>query len=201
MSVSRTTMDAVAGVRLTRRMETTRTTARPAPAARRTPVDVTTVVLLGATLCTGLMAGLFYAYSVSVMPGLSGASDRTVVETMQRINVAILNGWFGVVLGGAVVLAAGAALLVLRSDDRAPLRWVLLGLGLYVGVLVVTSAASIPLNDRLAAAGDPASIGDLAAVRHAFETGWVRWNLVRTVLCTGAFGALAWALLLRGRDT
>lgn len=201
MSVSLPAMDALTGVRLTRRMETTRPRTRPAPTSRRTPVDVTTVVLLGATLCTGLMAGLFYAYSVSVMPGLSGASDRTVVETMQRINVAILNGWFGVVFGGAVVLAAAAALLVLRSDDRAPLRWVLLGLGLYVGVLVVTSAASVPLNDRLAAAGDPDRIGDLAAVRQAFETTWVRWNLVRTVLNTGAFGALAWALVLRGRSS
>ncbi len=164
-------------------------------------MDVTTAALLGATLCTGLMAGLFYAYSVSVMPGLSGAGDRTVVETMQRINVAILNGWFGIVFGGALVLSAAAALLVLRSSDRAPLRWVLLGLALYAGVLVVTAAASIPLNDRLAAAGDPGRIADLSAVRQAFETSWVRWNLLRTVLCTGSFCTLAWALLLRGRSS
>lgn len=201
MRLSLRTMDRLAPLRLTGCMETT-THPTPAPAPHRSrPVDVTTAVLLGATLCTGLMAGLFYAYSVSVMPGLSGAADRTVVETMQRINVAILNGWFGLVFGGALVLSAAAVLLVLRSGDRAPLRWVLLGLALYAGVLVVTVAANVPLNDRLAAAGAPDRIGDLAAVRHAFETTWVRWNLVRTVLCTGAFGALAWSLLLRGRSS
>ena len=116
MPASRSTMDAPTGAGLTGGMETAPAPAALAPSpSRRTTVDVTTAVLLGATLCTGLMAGLFYAYSVSVMPGLSGAADRTVVETMQRINVAILNGWFGVVFGGALVLTAAGAQLVLTA--------------------------------------------------------------------------------------
>jgi hypothetical protein len=39
----------------------------------------------------------------------------------------------------------------------------------------------------------------LAAVRARFEATWVRWNAIRTVLNTTAFGCLTWALVLAGR--
>ncbi len=68
-------------------------------------------------------------------------------------------------------------------------------------MLAVTAAANAPLNHRLAAARDPSRNADLAAVRQAFETTWVRGNLVRTVLCTGAFSSLVRALVLRGRSS
>ena len=42
---------------------------------------------------------------------------------------------------------------------------------------------------------DPAAT---AAGRRAFETRWVRWNVVRTVTSTGSFTALAAALLVVG---
>jgi uncharacterized membrane protein len=48
--------------------------------------------VLGAALrAMGLIAGLFYAYACSVMPGLADADDRTVIDAMQQINEAIEN--------------------------------------------------------------------------------------------------------------
>jgi uncharacterized membrane protein len=44
-----------------------------------------------ATVGMGLLAGLFYAYACSVMPGLGQADDRTVVDAMQQIDEAIQN--------------------------------------------------------------------------------------------------------------
>ena len=47
---------------------------------------------------------------------------------------------------------------------------------------------------------DADRIADLAQVRKEFnEEKWVRWNLVRVVTTTSAFGCLAWALVLLGR--
>jgi uncharacterized membrane protein len=67
-------------------------------------------------------------------------------------------------------------------------------------VFVITLAVHVPLNDRIKAAGDPDRIADLAPVRKRFnEARWIRWNIVRTVACTTAFGCLAWALVLHGR--
>ena len=51
----------------------------------------------------GLLAGLFYAYSVSVVPGLGQADDRTLVDGMQQINEAIENPVFFVGFLGAPV--------------------------------------------------------------------------------------------------
>jgi uncharacterized membrane protein len=156
---------------------------------RRTVTGWGTASLVAAVITNGLMAGLFAAYSYAIMPGLGRGGDRTFVEAMQQTNAAILNGWFGICFGGAVVFAAAAVLLHL---GRPGLPWIVAGLVLYVAVLVVTFRINVPLNDALAAAGP-----DLAAARAAFEGTWVRWNVVRAVLSTGAFGCLVGALVSR----
>ncbi|MER5864939.1 anthrone oxygenase family protein [Kitasatospora sp. NPDC002040] len=157
-------------------------------------------VLLVATLTMGLSAGLFFAYSCSVMPGLAKADDRTFVETMQRINVAILNGWFMLVFLGAIVFTLLAVVLQFRGGDRRLLPWLIAAAVLYTVVLMVTGAVNVPLNDQLAAAGSLDRIPDAAAVREAFETTWVRWNTVRTVAATAGFGCLVAALVTGGRN-
>lgn len=155
--------------------------------------------LLAATLTVGLIAGLFYAYSCSVMPGLRRTDDRAFVEVMQRINVAIINGWFLACFLGGALLTALALVLHLRADGRPVVPWIAAGLVLYVAMLVITGRVNVPLNNELMAAGSPDSAAELAAVRERFEAKWVRWNLARTVLSAGAFGCLAWALVLHGR--
>jgi uncharacterized membrane protein len=156
--------------------------------------------LVLATVATGLMAGLYFAFSCAVMPGLGQTDARTFVAAMQRINVAILNGWFAAAFGGALLLTGVAAALHFGADVRAALPWILAALVLYAATLVLTIGINVPLNDQLVAAGDPDGIADLAAVRAAFEGRWVRWNLVRTLLGVAAFGSLAWALVVHGRS-
>jgi uncharacterized membrane protein len=157
--------------------------------------------LVAATIAMGLASGLFYTFACSVMIGLGQADDRTFVEAMQRINVGILNLWFAASFGGAFVLTAIAAVVSLRVDGRPALPWIVAALTLYVGTLVITFFVNIPLNDQLAAAGEPDRIADLRAVRQRFEGRWVRWNVVRALTSTAAFGCLAWALVLHGRGT
>lgn len=158
-----------------------------------------TVVLVGATLTTGLGAGLFYSYSCSVMPGLARADDRTFVEAMQRINVAILNGWFMISFLGSLVLIGVAGVLELRNGDRTVLLWIVAAAVFQLVMLVITGVFNVPLNDKLAAAGRPDGVADLAAVRASFENAWVRWNLVRTLASVAGFGCICWALRLSGR--
>ena len=155
--------------------------------------------LVAATITTGLMAGLFYAYSCSVMLGLRQTDDRTFITAMQRINVAILNGWFAIIFGGSVVLMTLAAALHLPRDARPVLPWIVAALVLYLVALVITFTVNVRLNNELAAAGDPDRIADLAAVRERFEARWIRWNVARTVASTASFACLAWALVQHGR--
>jgi uncharacterized membrane protein len=156
--------------------------------------DIRSIVLLAATVVTGLMAGLYFAFSVAVMPGLGRSDDRTFVEAMQRVNVAILNGWFGLAFGGALVLGVVAAVLHRGGDGRPALPWIVAGVVLYGVSLLITMGLSVPLNDRLAAAGAPDRIHDLAAVRARFESAWVHWNIARTLVTTASLVCLAWAM-------
>ncbi|GGM07083.1 DUF1772 domain-containing protein [Dactylosporangium sucinum] len=156
-----------------------------------------TTVLAAATLLVGLSAGVFFAYSTSVMLALKRVDDRTFVDVMQKINAAILNGWFLTVYVGALLAAVAAALLHLSGGHRRALPWLIAAAVLYGVVFVVTAAINVPLNNRLDAAGPVAGIADLSAVRASFEADWVRWNLVRTVASAGALLTLAVALLRR----
>jgi uncharacterized membrane protein len=164
-------------------------TARPAPG----------LSLAGAALTMGLLAGFFYAYSVSVMPGLAEADDRTVVDAMQEINEAVENPFFMLSFLGAPALTLTALIVERRSGSREVARWILAALVLCGVALLVTGALNIPLNDDLADAGDPGRIADLGSVREDFEDPWVAWNVVRTVACTAALGCLCYALLLQRR--
>ncbi|MEU4538223.1 anthrone oxygenase family protein [Streptosporangium sp. NPDC023825] len=158
------------------------------------------VALVAAAVTVGLTAGLFYAYACSVMPGLARVDDRTFVSTMQRINVAILNGWFAACFGGGLVLTVLSAVLHLQTDGRPVLPWIVAALVLYVVMLAITMGINVPLNNALDAAGDPDRVADLAAVRERFEAAWVRWNLIRTLACVAAFGCITWALVVYGRS-
>ncbi|MFD6418456.1 DUF1772 domain-containing protein [Streptomyces sp. NPDC060194] len=142
--------------------------------------------LLAATLCTGLRAGLLAGFAYAVMPGLAGTSDRTFVEAMQGVNAAIVNPVFMVPFLGAVPLLGRAAVLARRGPDRAALPSLVAALALYGAAFAVTGGFNVPLNDALAAAGDP----------DRFEGGWVFWNAVRALLHTGAFACTARALML-----
>ncbi|MGV9777606.1 anthrone oxygenase family protein [Streptosporangium sp. NPDC003464] len=157
-----------------------------------------TATLAASTLTMGLTAGLFYSFACAVMLGLSRTDDRSFISAMQWINVKILNGWFALAFAGALILTIAAGALHLSGGGRPVLPWIVAGLVLYGVVLVVTFTVNVPLNDQLAAAGDPAAIADPAAVRQAFEAKWVRWNTVRAVASTAAFGCLVWALIVHG---
>ncbi|MFE7746277.1 DUF1772 domain-containing protein [Nocardia sp. NPDC057455] len=154
--------------------------------------------LVLATLATGLIAGLFYAYANSVMPALARTDDRAMIDVMQKINVVIINPWFMIAFLGTVGFTVLAAALHLGREHRSTLIWIVLALVLNVIAFGVTSGLNVPLNDQLAAAGDPGSITDLAAVRADFEAAWVRWNIARGVFHTLAFLALCGALFVAG---
>lgn len=151
---------------------------------------MSTTVLIIATIAAGLVAGLFYAYACSVMPGLARGDDKTYVEAMRGINVAIINPVFMLSFLGAPVLAAVAGLMHLGSG--ATLWWIVAAFACLVAMLVVTGVVNIPLNNALDAGGDA-----YAEVRERFEASWVRWNVVRAVVSSAGFGCLVGALVSR----
>lgn len=159
---------------------------------------VANTTLISATVCVGLVAGLLGAFAIAIMPALRGAGDRTFVETMQRINVSILNPVFLGAYVGGLLLSAAAVVLFWVDDERGAVPWVVAGLVLYLAVLVITDRINVPLNVQLDAAGDPSQITDLGAVRRRFEDRWVTWNAIRSVVNVAAFSCLAIGVWVAG---
>lgn len=149
------------------------------------------VLLLAAVAC-GLQAGTFYTWASGVMPGLARVDDRTFVQSMQQVNLAIVNPVFMLTFLGAPTLA----LLAIATTGGAARPWAIAAAVLAVATVLITGAGNVPLNVALEAVGhratDPTT---LSAARRAFEDGWVRLNIVRTLTATGSLVCIAAALL------
>ncbi len=158
-----------------------------------------TLLLLLATLTTGLVAGVYLFYAHTVMPGLGRSGDRTFVAGFQALDRAILNPWFMVTAFlGAPILTAAAAPFYLSEPARGVLVWIVVALVLDIVTIVITVGVNVPANDRLKAVGEVDEVRAATARSEFDERRWVRWNLVRVVLSVGGFGALLWSLVLAG---
>lgn len=155
-----------------------------------------TMTLIAATVTTGLMAGIYFAFSCAVMLGLAGTSDAAFIDTMQQINQKILNIWFLAVFLGSVALPAVAAVLTGIDGDTGVLRWAIAATIFAIVSFGITVGRNVPLNNALDNAGRVESISDVPQVREAFEEPWVRWNLYRTIASTLALVTLVRAVML-----
>jgi uncharacterized membrane protein len=159
---------------------------------------VRALLLGGATLTTGLVAGVFYAYSVSVDPGLAAQTDASYVATMQEINERIQNPLFFASFFGAVLFLLAA--LVVHLPRLRSGRFLLISLAclLYIGGgFLLTAFINVPMNNQLATVDSEAPARILSQAREAYEGPWDFWNGIRTIFSTLSFAALIWASLLR----
>ncbi|MEU8969752.1 anthrone oxygenase family protein [Streptomyces monashensis] len=151
------------------------------------------VLVVAGVLGTGLMAGVFCAFSVFVMRGLAALPPAQGVAAMKAINVAAVRPPFMAVFGGAAVLSAMIAVVtfvVWPGDGTVEL---LLGSALYLfGSFGLTVVANVPRNDRLARLTPGAP--EAAVYWPVYVREWTFWNHVRTV--TSAASALVYVLAL-----
>jgi len=157
---------------------------------------LTTVLAVVSVVGCGLVAGLMFAFSVSVMTALGRLPAAQGIAAMREINVAILNPAFALVFGGTTLSCLVLAAIAAFTLDRPGARWCLAGTLLFlIGVVVVTAVVNVPMNDALAAV-DPA--GETCAELWArYLTQWSAWNHMRTLTACGATALLALALLRR----
>lgn len=152
-----------------------------------------------ATLTTGLIAGVFYAYSVSVNLGLAAQPDASYVATMNAITERIENPLFFASFLGAVVFLLAALAAHYSRRPRSGRFWLIaLACVLYIGgSFLLTAFVNVPMNEELARVASDVSTGELSRARAAYEEPWNFWNGVRTVFSFLAFLVLVGACLLR----
>jgi uncharacterized membrane protein len=160
------------------------------PATSGTPL-ATAIVLIAATMLTGMATGLIALYAHTIMPGLKKTDDHTFVAAFQALDRAVYNPWFMATFFGPLLLLGVAVVQHLGVGHRAALPWTSAAFVLYLVGVIVTMAVNVPLNDALKAAGDPNQI-NVAEARAAFnESKWMAWNHVRLFTSTSALLIIA----------
>jgi uncharacterized membrane protein len=138
---------------------------------------------LVAALGCGLMAGLFFAFSVSVMKALARLPSAEGIAAMQSINAAIINPVFlATFFGTAATCVLVMIASLLRSHDPAAV-YLLIGGALYlVGTFLVTLVFNVPKNRALASV----AAAEGASLWADYLSKWTAWNHVRAAAALAA---------------
>lgn len=148
-----------------------------------------TAILIITTLFSGLMAGLFYAWSISVTPGLAKIDNTSYLKAFQSMNRAILNPVFFLAFFGLAVLLIYMSFKTFGSPQTSQ-QWMILSAAvLYLGgIMFVTIFGNIPLNNSLESLQiETMTPAQMTAFRETFESKWNRLNMIRTICSSLSF--------------
>lgn len=146
-------------------------------------MTIANVFLVATTLCVGLMAGLFYSYSCSVVPGLGALSNTEYISAMQSINRAIQNPVFFIIFFGSLILLPICSYMKYSHPISTQFWLVIAATVIYIsGCFAITIFGNIPLNNSLdkfdLAHQSPDAI---TLQRTLFESRWNNLNIIRTL--------------------
>ena len=144
--------------------------------------DTQTIVLVLATLLTGLTAGLCFTWNNAVTPGVGQLPDVGYLRSFQEMNRAIINPIFLIVFFGPFFLHI-ANIFLFKTSSGIILWLVMASAALYIfGLVVVTIFGNVPLNEILDKTDlMQASAEEIKLIRDKFEVKWNRFHLIRTV--------------------
>jgi uncharacterized membrane protein len=146
-----------------------------------------------AAMGSGLIAGVFFAFSTFIMKALARRPAAEGLAAMQQINIVVINPVFlGAFLGTAALCVITAIGAVVRWG-RPGAAYLLTGAVLYlVGTFLVTMFGNVPLNNALARLDPDAADAPQNWANYAGR--WTIWNHVRTLAALLAMAAFVAAL-------
>jgi uncharacterized membrane protein len=146
-----------------------------------------------AVVGTGLMGGVFFAFSSFVMRALASLPPPQGIVAMQSINITVVNPLFMTALFGSTAVCALLAIYSLASWTQRAASPLLIGSLLYlIGAVLTTVLFNVPFNNELAKV-DPASV-DGARLWARYLATWTAWNHVRAAAAILASASYAFAI-------
>lgn len=146
-------------------------------------------------LMTGLMAGIYFAFSVFIMKSLAELPSLQAAQTMNKINDVIINTLFLPIFFGSTLWYAGLITWSFINWQNGQSIWVVVAAVIYIGgMFSVTAFGNVPLNNQLKAleGEDSALVLFWAEYLHR----WTRLNHLRTISCMLSFTLMAIAYLV-----
>ena len=145
------------------------------------------IATFAAALGSGLVAGIFFAFSTFIMGALARIQQAAGISAMQSINVVVLNPIFLSVFVGTAILCGVLMLSGFLGWSSPRSIYLIAGSLLYfAGTFLVTLVFNVPLNDALAAVAPDSTQGANLWMRYLSV--WTNWNHVRTAAALIASG-------------
>ncbi len=149
-----------------------------------------------AALGSGLVAGVFFAFSSFVMPALGRLPSDQGLAAMQSINVTVITPGFMLALFGTAVIALVLGIGAISRWGQTGPMLILAASALYlIGCIAVTMGGNVPLNDAMAAVQAGSAGGATVWARYLQD--WTFWNHVRAVASAGTCALYIAALAIR----
>jgi uncharacterized membrane protein len=147
-------------------------------------------------LTTSIVAGIVFAYSNSVMPGLRNADDRTFVLSVRHFTSSVANPMFLFISNGALIAQVGFVVLSVYLQQFDTVVLGAIALISYVATLLITFTGNLPMNRAIISAELPVRDSGWSELRVRFESRWTLLNHLRTLTCILSVSALLVALLI-----
>jgi uncharacterized membrane protein len=146
-----------------------------------------------AALGSGLIGGVFFAFSTFVMRALARLPAEQAIAAMQSINVEVIKSLFMAAFLGTAALGAVLGIASLFRWGEPGSDALLAGGVLYLaGTVLVTLRFNVPLNTALAS--EQAGTDSGAQTWTRYLGSWTLWNHLRTLAAVLACAAYAAAL-------
>jgi len=141
---------------------------------------ITYIALIIAALSSGLLAGVYFAFSTFVMQSFARLPVDQGIAAMQSINITIVRSPFIAVFMLAAALSLVIAVMAILNWRGGASVMMLTGATLYiVASFLSTIVFNVPLNDALAKVDGHTA--EAAQLWSTYLSDWVQWNHVRTV--------------------
>ena len=139
-----------------------------------------TVLLWAAALSSGLIAGVYFAFSGFIMKSFDKLETAQAVTAMNAVNEVILRSLFMPVFFGSSIISLLLIVLAFINWHEAGAGLALIaGMVYFVGMFVCTVVFNVPLNNTLSKL-NPTSDNAQQAWTH-YLNNWTMWNHLRTV--------------------
>jgi uncharacterized membrane protein len=154
---------------------------------------ILTFLLWTAALSSGLIAGVFFAFSVFIMKAFSHIPNAQSIVAMNSINKIITRSLFMPLFFGSSIISLLLIIISLMkwSEPDAVLT-LTAGMIYIVGMFMCTIILNVPLNNSLAKV-DPNS-EEAGDVWINYLKTWTNWNHVRAIASLATCVLSIWVL-------
>ena len=146
-------------------------------------------LVLTSTLSCALVTGFVFTYAVIVMPGLAKLADKEFIRAFQVTDGVIQSNQpiFMIVWVGSLISVISTLIVSLMGPYSVETVLVIIAGFVYLlGVQGLTVLVHLPLNRRIQTVNvEERDASALREERLLFESRWIRFNWIRTLIGLG----------------